>query len=168
MRGSRASVPAQPLLHLRAGDRVERAERLVQAQHRLAREQRAQERHALAHAAGQLVGVRALEALEPELGEQRAARGARAARAPQAGDAQRERGVVERAQPRQQQVALGHQHGRQRSSTDPPSGRCRPQTSSSSVVLPQPLGPTTATTSPAPARSETLGERLDAAPRAPA
>jgi hypothetical protein len=33
--------------------------------------------------------------------------------------------------------------------TVPVSGACRPQTSSSSVVLPQPLGPTTATVSPA-------------------
>ncbi len=38
--------------------------------------------------------------------------------------------------------------------TLPESGCCSPQTSSSSVVLPQPLGPTSATTSPGPTRSE--------------
>ena len=37
----------------------------------------------------------------------------------------------------------------------PRSAACRPQTSSSSVVLPQPLGPTTATISPAATCSET-------------
>jgi len=36
--------------------------------------------------------------------------------------------------------------------TVPPSGACRPHTSSSRVDLPQPLGPTTATTSPGSAR----------------
>ncbi len=39
--------------------------------------------------------------------------------------------------------------------TVPVSGACRPQMSSSSVVLPQPLGPTTVTISPGPARSDT-------------
>src|SRR5689334_20690409 len=39
--------------------------------------------------------------------------------------------------------------------TVPASGVCRPQISSSSVDLPQPLGPTTATISPAPADIET-------------
>ena len=40
-------------------------------------------------------------------------------------------------------------------STVPASGAINPQTSSSSVVLPQPLGPTTATISPERTRSET-------------
>ena len=57
----RARLPRQggrePLLHLAAGQRVEGPERLVQAEHRLAREQRAQEGDALAHAARQLVPV---------------------------------------------------------------------------------------------------------------
>src|SRR4051794_29781179 len=39
--------------------------------------------------------------------------------------------------------------------TRPASGVCRPHTSSSSVVLPQPLGPTTATISPAPTSRST-------------
>jgi hypothetical protein len=39
--------------------------------------------------------------------------------------------------------------------TVPVSGACNPQMSSSSVVLPQPLGPTTVTISPGAARSDT-------------
>ena len=70
MRGSRCQGAAQPGLHLRARDRVERAERLVQAEDGLAGEQRAQERDALAHAAGELVRVGGLESVQPKLGEQ--------------------------------------------------------------------------------------------------
>jgi hypothetical protein len=100
---------SEPRLHLRARDRVERAERLVEAEHRLARQQRAQERDALAHPAAQLVGVRALEAAEPELLHERQRLAARlVARAP--GEPQRQRRVVERRQPRQQRVALRHEH----------------------------------------------------------
>src|SRR4051812_31752914 len=39
--------------------------------------------------------------------------------------------------------------------TRPPSGACKPASSSRSVDLPQPDGPTTATDSPAPTRSST-------------
>jgi hypothetical protein len=66
----------EPFLHLRSRDRVERAERLVEAQQRLARQQRAHERHALAHAAGELVRTGVLEALQAQLGEQRGRAGA--------------------------------------------------------------------------------------------
>ena len=58
---------------------------------------------------GELVRVGPLEALQPELCEQRGRAAARP-RAREPGDAQRQRGVVDGAQPRQQQVALGHQH----------------------------------------------------------
>jgi hypothetical protein len=101
----------QPRLHLTARDRVQRSERLIQAQHRLAGQQRAQERHALAHAAAELVHASGLEALEPEVLEQRARLPARRL-APVARDPPRQRRVVDRAQPWQQRVALGHQHGR--------------------------------------------------------
>ena len=109
----RARLPAQrlrePVLHLAPRQRVERGERLVEAQHRLARQQRAQEGHALAHAARELVGAGALEALQAEGREERVRAGARlVARRP--AQAQRERRVVDRAQPRQQVVALGHEH----------------------------------------------------------
>ena len=106
LRGERVR---QPLLQLRARDRVERRERLVQQQHGPRGEQRARERDALAHAARQLVRARG--------GELRRARSARTARRPAAAPraARRRRsssasaGVVERRAPRQQQVALRHQ-----------------------------------------------------------
>ena len=98
----------QPVLHLLARERVERGERLVEAEHRAARQQRARERDALAHPARQLVRARALEAVEAEVAQQRGRLLARAL-ALDARDAQRERGVVDGAAPGQQQVALGHE-----------------------------------------------------------
>src|SRR5262249_22419271 len=47
----------------------------------------------------------------------------------------------------------------------PPSGRCSPQINSRRVVLPQPLGPTTASSSPGPARSETSASACTPTPR---
>ena len=100
----------EPVLHLQARQRVERGERLVEAEHRPAGEQRARERDALAHPARQLVRPGVLEALEAEVLQQRG--GALACRgAIEARDAQRERGVVGGARPRQQQVALRHERG---------------------------------------------------------
>ena len=123
----------EPVLHLAARERVERGEGLVQAQDRLAREQGAQEGHALAHAARELVGAGALEALQAEGGEERVRAGARLlARRP--GQAHRERGVVDRAQPRQQAVALGHEHGRVGADAcrrRAPAGRTRARAASS-------------------------------------
>ena len=46
--------------------------------------------------------------------------------------------------------------------TRPASGACSPHTSSSSVDLPLPLGPTSATVSPGAARSETPSSALTA------
>ena len=86
----------EPALHLQPRERVERAERLVEAEHRPAGEQRAQERDALAHPARQRRGPRALEALEAERGEV-LVRARRAPGARDAGDPQRQRRVVERA-----------------------------------------------------------------------
>ena len=144
----------QPGLHLGARDRVERGERLVQGQHRLAGQQRAQERDALAHPARQLGRARALEARQAE--------------ALQPGPPPpRARGSRPMPRARSASAALSSalSHGSSRSRwgisaagarvTVPASGACRPQMSSSSVVLPQPLGPTTATISPGAARIET-------------
>ena len=97
----------EPLLHLGAGDRVERGEGLVEQQHRLLGEQRAQERDPLAHPAGQLSRPRRLEAGEPEALEQRPGELARLALGG-AAVARRERRVVDRRQPGKQQVALRH------------------------------------------------------------
>ena len=52
--GRPPATPREPLLHLGAGDRVERGERLVEQQHRLAGDQGAQEGDPLAHPAGEL------------------------------------------------------------------------------------------------------------------
>ena len=147
----------QPLLHLGAGDRVERGERLVQQQHGLAGEQRAEERDPLAHAAGQLRRPRALEAGEPEALEQGVGLAPRDA-ARGAPVPQRERGVVDRREPGQEQVALRHvgaaaqasrrRAPRRRPRSRPRVGSRRPLTSSSRVDLPQPDGPTMPSTSP--------------------
>ena len=58
--------PAQPLAQLGAHLGVERAERLVEQQHLRLDRERAGERHALALAAGELVGVALLVAGEPD------------------------------------------------------------------------------------------------------
>ena len=57
----------QHLLHQRARLAVERAERLVHQQDLGVVGERAGERHALAHAARELLGIGVLEALEPDL-----------------------------------------------------------------------------------------------------
>jgi hypothetical protein len=98
----------EPVLEVRAGDRVEGAEGLVEQQDGPAGQERAQERHALAHAAGELRWAGPLELGEAEALEQRGRAPARLA----AGDTlalEREPGVAERVPPRQQQVTLGHQ-----------------------------------------------------------
>ena len=100
----------EPRLRLRAGEGVERRERLVQAQQRAAGEQRAQEGDALAHAAGQRRGAGLLEPGEAELLEARV-RLAAGLGLGFALDADGQRRVVERRQPRQQGVSLRHERG---------------------------------------------------------
>ena len=146
VRGSRPSALAEPVAHLGARQRVERAERLVEAQQRLAAEQRAQERDALAHAAGELVRARVLEALEAERREQRLRALARLR--PRPAPWMRSASAA---------LSSASSHGSSRSrwgistagaaATLPALGARSPQTSSSSVVLPQPEGPTSATIS---------------------
>ena len=97
----------EPLLHLAARDRVEAAERLVEQQHGLAGEQRPQEGDALAHPAGELARPRRLETGEAEALEQRR-RGAARLGAAEAMVSERQRRVVERGQPGEQQIALRH------------------------------------------------------------
>ena len=160
-RRARAARPPA-ILHLGARDRVERAERLVEAQHRLARQQRAHERDALAHAARQLARCARARSRRGRARRTARARCARASSRAGARQAQRQRRVVERVEPRQQQVALGHQHRAAARPACRRRARCSPQTSSSSVDLPQPLGPTTATTSP---RRDAQRDVLQRAPR---
>ena len=125
-------------------------ERLVEAQHRLARRAAcAGRRRAGACRRTARAGGRARS--PPGRRPRRAGARARAPRraTPRPGAAASAALSIAR-QPRQQAVALGHEHGGVGARRVPASGACSPHTSSSSVVLPQPLGPTTATISPAP------------------
>ena len=124
--GSRVRLqrPGEPALRLGAGDRVERGERLVQRQHRLAGDEGPQERDPLAHAAGELVRLRPLEAPQAEAGEG-LGRAAPCLSPAQAGVPQRQRGVVERREPGEEQVALGHEGA----SREALAGRRAPPTS---------------------------------------
>ena len=158
-RGARALLERrlEPGLRIEPRLRVERRERLVEREHRTLGEQRAHERDALAHAAGERVRV--------VLGERLRARGARAARGRQharrtraAGELGREQDVAEHAAPLEQEVALQHQGDRARAAggiaarpraTRPAVGASTPAAMASSVDLPQPDGPTSATVSPA-------------------
>ena len=126
VRGSSRERAREPLLHLLARERVERGERLVEREHRLAGEQRAHERDALAHPARQLRRPRVARSRRGRSARTAACACSRACAAPHAPHAQRERGVVERARPRQQQVALRHQHrrvGRRPCPRPAPAGR---------------------------------------------
>src|SRR4051794_17076587 len=64
--GARPERPGEPALHLGPGDRVERGEGLVEREHRLAGDERAEEGDALPHPARELRRSRALEAAQPE------------------------------------------------------------------------------------------------------
>ena len=94
-------------VHLLARERIERAERLVHQDQLGIVDQRARDRRALLHAAGKLVGIFVLVALEPDQREQIAgARAARRHRQPE--DFRRQQHVVDHAPPFQQQRLLEH------------------------------------------------------------
>ena len=107
-RGSAASASPVHSWSSRTRDRVQRRKRLVQQQDGTRGEQRARERHALAHTAGQLVGARGGELAEPEALEQLAGPAPGLA-PPDAAQLERQTRVVERRAPRQEEVALRHQ-----------------------------------------------------------
>ena len=130
VRGSRARAPRQPRLQLGARD--------ARPARRTARRGRARARRPAACAGTRRAGACRRESspgrarskpAEAERAEQRRARARGPARAAAPGDAQRQRRVVERVEPRQQQVALGHEHGarprRARSRRRAPAGRRR-------------------------------------------
>ena len=83
--GPRAQRVLEPCLEIRARDRVERGEGLIQAEHLSPGEHRACERDALAHAGRQLVRSAALESAETKLRKRRR-RGRARRRAIDAGD----------------------------------------------------------------------------------
>ncbi len=142
----------QLLLQDLAGLRVECRERLIHQQDRRVHGERAHQPHALLHSAGQLVGIMALEAGEPDhvqiMCDPRADFGARHAR-----HGQSESAIVVDGLPRQQPEMLEHHGDAVGRRVPPPAchgpGACRcsdsvrPAMQRNSVVLPQPDGPTT-------------------------
>ncbi len=150
----------QPALRLRARQRVQRRERLVEAEHAAARPA-ACAGTPRAGASRRYSSRRpgALEALEPERGEVRVRR--------------RARPRLESPATRRASAALSSalSHGSSPSrcgisaaggaATVPASGASSPQTSSSSVDFPQPLGPTTATPRRAATRRSTPSSASD-------
>ena len=144
-------------VHLLARHRVERAERLVHQQHRRVVDERAHDRHALLHAAGELPRIAVLEAAETDQREEierhRSVRARpSAARRPAAARcrARCARGTAPATGRRRRCRGAARRSGCRARSPRPPSGGSRPARILSSVDLPQPDGPTTATNSPSP------------------
>src|SRR4030088_2647465 len=97
----------QQLLHLQAGLRIERAERLVHQEELGLHQQAARDTDALLHAAGELVGIVVLEAAEADQVD-RALRLLLEAAALVALDARTERDVVAHRQPGEERRFLEH------------------------------------------------------------
>ena len=103
--------PDQFFLHLAAGERIERGERLVHQQHGRLHRERARDGDALLHAAGQHVRIDVREFREIHLGDQRARMIFRLLARHAAIDQEREHHVAEHRLPRQQLVEfLEHHH----------------------------------------------------------
>ena len=165
----------QPLLHVGAGDGVQRGEGLVEQQHRPAGQQRAQEGHALAHAAGERGGPRPLELGQPEALEQRRGALARLARGARPGTraparrcrARRARAAAGRAgacrrRPRGGRAASVAPAGRRPSPRRAPAGR---PPARAAWTCRSPSGPTTATTSRGRTVRSTPSSAATSAPR---
>ena len=166
----------QLVLHQLARLHVERGERLVHQQDLRIEDQHLRERHALAHAARELVRI--------AVARSRRGRRARASRAPaprasaarRAAELEPGGDVGERAAPRHQRVGLEHVAGvavdarraaRRTRATLPDDGASSPAATLSSVDLPQPVGPTTETNSPgADRRASCPGPRCSGRPPA--
>ena len=160
---------AQPAAQLAADLRVERAERLVEQEHRGSIAMRAGERHALALAAGELRRIALLQA--GELHEVEEFRGAAAdlglGGPRRAGpDLQAEADILDDRHVLEQRVVLEHEadiallHGLLRGvlvaeEDGAAVGRSSPAIRRSSVVLPEPDGPRSAISSPDLMSSET-------------
>ena len=97
----------QPFLHLQLGLRIERAERLVQQNDVGVEQERAQQRRALAHAAGERARIEVLEPGKPVAPSSGSAR-SRAPAQRHALDLHAEDDVVEHGAPGQQQILLQH------------------------------------------------------------
>ena len=145
--------PQQFLLHDDLGLCIERGERLVHQQDRPLHDQRARQRHALAHAAGQLARQVALEAAQPDRSDQ-PPRALDSVRLGDAAHLQPEGDVVDDAAPGKQVEVLPDHHrvGAERAADRPAwpdrwmrmvprVAGSRPPTIWISVLLPHPLGP---------------------------
>ena len=153
---------AQHAPQLLAREGVERGERLVEHQQRRLVDQRAAQRDALLHAAGELPGIALAEPVEPDGPEQRARLLAvlgllrRNLVAMRLDDLEREQHVVDHLAPGQQVRVLERHAGDLHRPAHPVAedddlagiGRTSPVTSFISDDLPQPEGPTTAANSP--------------------
>ena len=137
---------AQPALQLLAGDRVQAAERLVQQQHRLAGEQRAQEGDPLAHPAGESRRPLLCEPLQPEPLEQRQRLGpGRSRGVPASSSAMQLLSSALRHGSSRSRWGISAQRSRPAPAIVPAVGVSSPANRLSRVDLPQPLGPTTQT-----------------------
>ncbi len=145
-------------VHLLARQRIERAERLVHQDQLRIVHQRTRDGRALLHAARQLVGVLVLGS--PSARRGRAGRGRARGSPPSAARGfRREAGRCRSRDATSATMAAGTPcrcRARDRTRCDalpmrtsPESSGCRPARIFSSVVLPQPEGPTSATSSPA-------------------
>jgi hypothetical protein len=173
---------------LLARELVQRAEGLVQQQQLRVVHQRAAQRRALQHAARQLPGPLVAEALQAHLGQQRlgavgvfAVLLLREVGAEGLHDLQRHHHVLADGQPGQHGRVLegqadaqpvrgsaGAPASRPRTTTPPLLGCSRLATSFRMVLLPQPLGPTSATKSPwSICRSVRSSASVPLPPRAP-
>ena len=134
--------------------------------------ERAAERDALLHAARQLVRPAAREADEPDQVQQFERPLARLAVAPPF-DLHREQDIVERGAPRQQVRRLEHEAEVVLRALDDLAAHAhdagvaavKPPTMRSNVVFPQPLGPSSATSSPRSKRHETSSSATTSASR---
>ena len=157
------------VLHAHAREGVERAERLVEQQHLRVIDQRAGERDALGHAAGEMVRVGVGEGFQADeahelvdlvaLLAQHAARDQARLDVAADGEPGEQVGVLE------DQAALGARAGDRlgrRPRARRQSGASSPAIRRSSVDLPQPLGPTSDTSSPGRDRERHAVERVRA------
>ena len=144
-------------IYLLAGERVERTERLVHQQQAGILHQRTADRRPLAHSAGQLGRIFLLELGKTD-GTQKLARLLTMRRGVELFDLDREEHIAEDRSPVEQHVALkaiailstAPLTARLSTSITPVVGGISPAISISKVLLPQPLGPTMDTNSPAP------------------
>ena len=164
-----APEPLELVVQHVAGHGVERAERLVHEQDVGLLRERARERDALAHAAGEL--VRALVAEGAEVHEVEELVGLGPALAPSATlrELQRELDVAARGEPREQRRLPGTSAwcARRRRRRCRALGRSSPAMRLSSVLLPQPDAPSRQTNSPVATSRVTLSSAWSASPGVP-